>query len=185
MRLALERFGYPQLMRLRSYSISPLLTLALVAGALAAAGCDSFDENVRLPSKSALQERFGSLALGTYEMREEGDTRSLRGDSISIGGFSKDVMLLDGENRYVLLLSSFSSTPVNELRSSGTVKIFSANYDGRAGRGLKCEEGRVDVLSTTAEGVRAVFALVCGFEDLFVPMHDRRLVQGGFYVRRD
>lgn len=155
---------------------APLLLLALAAVTLS---CSSnAPEDVVLPSKETLIQRYGTLSPGTFHVWHPRARLDFHGTEMKPDLAGQMLSLISRPQAMVVDLVSLQM-----YESSGTsYNEWGGSYNGPAGP-HSCT-GMLYILESTPTLLRAVFAGRCGKVDPLSGPRNFELLEGGFaYVR--
>ncbi len=154
--------------------------LVLAALSLLLASCSNDLEDVRLPGRETLVSRYGTLAPGTFRVREPGVRLDVEGSEFFLSEIGKTLYL--GKRELNFFEVGIESGAVVTSGQVGEVSWAGA-YGGGPGGSRDCS-GRLYVMESTPTLLRGVFAGSCGKVNPLRGPHDFTLVEGGFAYRR-
>ena len=151
--------------------------LAALALVLTLAACSSNDpEDVVLPGRDVLVERYGTLAPGTFRVWHPSARLEYRGTEIKL--FDPSLYLIGRAPTVQVVLISDATKPDNVAGDF----TWSGSYNGSEGP-HGCS-GRFYVMESTASLLRGVFAGACGIVGPLSGPSNFELIEGGFAYRR-
>ena len=163
---------YPTAMR----SLPLLAALALVL-----ASCSGVEaEDVVLPGRTVLVQRYGTLAPGTFRVRQPSIRLDVEGDDFSLSEIDKTLYLRNRERSFFSL--GIGSKAVVAAGQTGEA-TWAGSYRGDPESSRSCS-GKLYVMESTSTLLRGVFAGSCGKTGALLGPHDFTLVEGGFAYRR-
>ena len=155
-------------------------SLPLVAAlALTLASCSSnASEDVVLPGRDVLVERYGTLAPGTFRVRHPSARRDFQGTEMKPGLVNPTLSLISRPEPMFVVMYSVAVVSVDSTGSFG----WSGSYNGPEGP-HDCS-GRLYVMESTASLLRGVFAGACGNVSPLSGPSNFELLEGGFAYMR-
>ena len=160
------------------------LLLAVLALVLASCGSNSA-ESVALPSERTLVAHYGTLAPGTFHVRQQSLRLDVKGTEFG-RGLSAPILFMrnrsiksDNGSFFSLDVTSEDILKVGPVGAYGWVGGHSGNPVGST----TCS-GTIYILESTASLLRAVLAGACGLNRQLGGPRDFTLFEGGFAYRR-
>ena len=158
---------------------TPLLLAALAV--LTLASCSGVEaEDVVLPGRETLVQRYGTLAPGTFRVRQPSIGLDVEGNDFSLSEIGKTLYLRNRERSFFSL--GIGSEAVVAVAQAGEA-YWAGSYSGDPASSRTCS-GKLHITGSTPVLLRGVFGGSCGKVGALRGPHDFTLVEGGFAYRR-